>query len=174
MSTVVSYGFVPRRDVDAVVLSDMGWIQGTFVLPKMHSFVDYLNQASGYVKLTGASFTGLEEKLPFLALAQGAYTLVLPADRGERLEAPSTMSTRKRHNVSCIFSSGWVSGTLESLPNLRVSDVLTNNKAFFLLRDCTINVRGVAKHAPIAVVNGARLVGVSEPSIETVRATPAS
>lgn len=168
-STALRFHVAPRRDIDAAVLSDMGWIEGTFVVPKLHGFVDYLNNATGYLKLTRASFAGLEEKLPFLALAQGAYTLVIPSDNDGRLESPPPTVSRKRHRVSCIFSSGWVSGTLETLESLRVSDVLTNSKPFFLLRDCTINVRGVAKRAPLAIVNGACLVGVSEPSIEEVR-----
>jgi hypothetical protein len=163
------HAVAPRRGIASTILSDFGWIDATFVLPKLNSFLDFLNGVARYVKLTDVSMPGLVPRLPFFALAQDAYTLVLPNPHDEQLRSATPLLHPRKHSISCVFQSGWVSGVLETIPSARVSDFLGTGREFFLLRDATIHVRGQAsRNASIVVVNSARVLGVSEPTIEAV------
>jgi hypothetical protein len=169
-STAFRHQIIPRRGVASVILSDFGWIEGTFVIPKLNSFVDYLNNAQRYVKLTDVTMPGLEPRLPFFALAQDAYTLILPDANDDHLRSANPQAQSRTHSISCVFAAGWVSGSLDTIPSARVSDFLGQGREFFLLRDCAIYVRGQAsRRAPIVIVNSARILGVSEPTIEDVK-----
>jgi hypothetical protein len=168
--TAFRHQIIPRRGVVSTILSDFGWIDGTFVIPKLNSFVDYLNSSQRYVKLTDVTMPGLEPRLPFFALAQDAYTLILPDANDEHLASAIPHVQSRTHSISCVFASGWISGKLDTIPSARVSDFLGQGREFFLLRDCAIQVRGQAPRlAPIVIVNSARILGVSEPTIEAVK-----
>jgi hypothetical protein len=163
---------IPRRGVVSHILSDFGWIEGTFVIPKLNSFVDYLNTTPRYVKLTDVTMPGLEPRLPFFALAQDAYTLILPNVNDDRLGTANPHPQVRTHPISCVFGSGWISGKLDTIPSARVSDFIGQDREFFLLRDCAIQLRGQAPRlAPMVIVNSARILGVSEPTIEAVKET---
>ncbi len=169
-STAYKHQIIPRRGVASAILSDFGWIDGTFIIPKLNSFVDYLNSTARYVKLKDVTMPGLAPQLPFFALAQDAYTLILPDARDEHLRSAQTQLNNRTHSISCVFAAGWVSGRLDTMPSVRVSDFLGQGREFFLLRECTIQVRGQSPRlAPIVIVNSARILGVSEPTIEDVK-----
>ena len=169
-SPAYRHQIIPRRGVPAEILSDFGWIDGTFVIPKLNSFVDYLNSTARYVKLKEVAMPGLEPRLPFFALAQDAYTLILPDPNDDQLRSAQPQINTRTHSISCVFASGWVSGKLDTMPSVRVSDFLGQGREFFLLRDCTIQVRSQSKRfVSVVVVNSARILGVSEPTIEDVK-----
>lgn len=159
-----------RRKVSASILTEMGWLRGDIVLPRLNSLVDYLNTIDGYLKVTNVQLTGMENPLRFLALSQDAYTLIVPRSEDDRLGSGRVQPEQKATFVSCIFASGWISGALETSRLIRVSDFLTAENRYFALKDCTFVSGGSRSRIPLAIVNGARLIGISEPAIEQARA----
>lgn len=157
----------PRRKVEATILTDLGWLQCSIMLPKLNALVDYLNATDGYLKLTNVVLPG-KRQLDFLALSQQSYSVIIPADGDQRVSS-NRVGTSRKHSVSCILAGGWISGLLSTNSMIRLSDFLTPANRYFLLSDCTFG--NGAPHAPVpfAVVNGARIIGISEPSLENAQ-----
>ncbi len=73
-------------------------------------------------------------------------------------------------NVSCAFTAGLVSGSLFLKAGIRVSDFLMQKNDFFPLQDASIFLRTTAdpdirRDIALVIVNGHRIIGVSEPRI---------
>lgn len=160
-----AYAPPPQREIEGQILSTVGWIKGSFMLPAMRVFAEYLNHPHDFFKLKNVTLPGLEAQIPFFALQRDSVILVL-VDAGEGVLG--SYDRRRPADVSCAFNGGVVSGTLHLPQGVRVSDFLLQKQRFFHLTDCTVFVRSagtsdVRRNQPVAIVNARRVIGVSEP-----------
>ena len=160
----------PMREVEASIYTTAGWVKGTFVIPKMRNFVDFINQPQDYFKLKDVSLPDIDHPLPFFALQQQSVIFIVPETQEEMLRMTTLAGDKVERDVSCAFSNGIVSGALFVLRNARVSDFLMQRHSFFYLRDCSLYLRtsghpDIRKGLAMIVVNGNRIIGVSEPRI---------
>jgi hypothetical protein len=157
----------PRREVESLIYSDLGWVWASFAVPKPNTFVDYLNGlTTPHLKLLRVTLGEPGNTVPFVSMASSACLLIVPRHPEEPLLMTSHPGQTRSHDVSCLFPGGWASGSLATLAGQRVSDAVTASKPFLLLRNCSIYIRGrVPAHVPLAVINGSRVTAVTEPSL---------
>jgi hypothetical protein len=150
----------PQRHVPARILTPAGWINGTFHLAKLHSFVDFLNASTPFFTLTDVVLPGTKQPAPFIGLRRNAARLILPLiDEASLLLVP-TQGETDEYVVHCLLEAGFLSGSLSVKKRLRVSDFLALQSGFMLLRDCAL---GEARTpAPLAFVNAQGVVGLGE------------
>jgi len=158
------------REVESSFYTTAGWVRGSFVIPTMRNFVDFVNQPHDYFKLKNVKFPGIEPIVPFFALQRQSVILVIPDRHEETLRMTTLTGDKVERDVSCAFMSGFVSGVLFVLQDARVSDFLMQRHSFFYLRDCSLYLRtsrqaDIRKEIPMIVVNGKQIIGVSEPRI---------
>ena len=165
----------PQRSITAHVLAASRWIRGTFHLPKLNSFLDYLGKEAAFYRLTDVALGPNGPDAPFFALRRSSATIIAP-ECGEaelRLESvPGAMP----HPVDCLVETGMVSGLLALLPNVRVSDYLMHQEGFVVLRAATFPPGSLPPSGPVDLVfvNARALVGVRErnPSAQAMEARP--
>lgn len=160
----------PTRETQAAILTTAGWVHGTFLIPTMRNLVDFVNQHAEYFKLVDVRLPGVAEPVPFFALQRQSVILIMPDESEETLRLTTLAGDRVERDVSCTFVNGMASGALFVPPHARVSDFLMQRQVFFHLRDCSLVVREgsgetVKENVAMLVVNGTRIVGVSEPRI---------
>ncbi len=166
----------PQRSITARIFTASRWIRGTFHLPKLHSFLEYLCREAAFYRLTGVTLEEGGPEAPFFALRRSFATIIAPQCLEEALKLemlPGAMP----HPVDCLLESGMVSGLLSLLPNVRVSDHLMHQEGFVALRGATFPPGPLCPPGPVDVlfVNARALVGVRErnPSVPAAERVPA-
>jgi hypothetical protein len=150
----------PQRRIPARILTPAGWISGTFHLAKLHSLTDFLNANTPFFTLTDVLMPGGKEPAPFLGLRRNAVRLVLPICEEEYLLLPAQQGEIDEHVVHCLLEAGFLTGRLTVKKRLRVSDFLSHQSGFMMLRDCAL---GEARTpAPLAFVNAQAVVGLGD------------
>lgn len=153
----------PQRSIAARILTAPRWIRGTFHLPKLHSFLEYLGREAAFYRLTGVSLDEEGPELPFFALRCSSAAIIVPECREEELKLDAVPGAMP-HPVDCLLETGMASGLLALLPNVRVSDYLMHQGGFVVLRAVTFPPRPLSPPGPAEVVfiNARALVGVRE------------
>ena len=156
------------RKVLAHILTDAGWVQGTFLVPEGQSLMDFFSGGVQLLKLTRARFPGEKELIPFIALRRDAVHAIEPTAGEERVESPGGIGRTTPHQVSAFLLAGQLYGTLEVLVNIRLSDFLRQQSNLLVLRDCVLVPYGEPKESPksrkmrIAIVNLGKVLGFGE------------
>lgn len=151
----------PQSTLAAQVRTAAGPVHGTFHIPKGHSFVDHLARFA-FWNLTGVTLPGEKGELPFFALRSAAALIVVPEGDEAALQLPPLHGDTEKHRIACLLAKfGTVTGEIELLPNVRVSEYVMHHTGFFCLRDAQL--AGEETRLPVALLNAAALVGVSEP-----------
>lgn len=165
--SVTSYTPPPQREVSSSMYTTAGWISGTFMVPKLRHFNDYLNHPHPFFKLKAVRLPGLDKEIPFFVLQRSSIIFIIPDAQDDALVSPIGGEKMERE-VSCAFANGVVSGTLDILKGVRVSDFLMSRAGLFVLRNCSVFVRtgaspDIRHNVPHVMVNADRVIGVSEP-----------
>ena len=158
-----------QRDVTARMFTTAGWINGIFMIPKLRTFVEFLNnQQHDFFKLKDVSLPGLDKVIPFFALQRSTLIFLIPEFESD-LFTPPAGGERVTRDVSCALSTGVISGSLDILAGVRVSDFLMSKANFFFpLTKCTTFLRAggqadVTRDIPVVIVNAPQVLGVAEP-----------
>jgi hypothetical protein len=149
----------PQSTLAALVRTVAGRLHATFHIPKGHSFADHLARFA-FWNLTDVTLPGAKERLSFFALRSAAALIVVPEGDEAALQLAPLHGSTKKHRIACLLQLGTVTGDIELLPNVRVSDYVLHHTGFFCLRDAEL--AGEGSKLPFAMVNAAALVGVSE------------
>ncbi len=163
----------PQRSISAWVLTASRWIRGTFHVPRLHSFLEYLSREVAFFRLTGVELDGEASQAPFFALRRNSAVIIAPdcPEEDLKVEAPPGAMP---HPVDCLLETGVVSGLLALLPNVRVSDYLMHQEGFVVLRAASFPPGGLAPPVPVNIlfVNARALVGVRERNPSTAVEQP--
>ncbi len=147
------------QKISARLLIPSGWIIGTFHVPVSMDFVEFLDGAGPFFKLTNVTLAHHNEPVEFFALRCDEVSLIIAEEEDSKLnlEAPGPRS----HAVSCLLPTGDVVGTLDVDAELRVSDYLMHHQGFATLRNCVGRDKHAAVNAASVVfVNARGVVGV--------------
>jgi hypothetical protein len=156
------------RKVTANVLTDLGWLHGTFHLPPHQSLVDFLAPGVHVIKFTRVQLPQSTERIPFVALRRESVVLIEPTLGDDLVETAGSVGRTSSRDVTCLLAGGQVRGTLEVLVNVRVSDFLRQQASLIVLRRCVFVPYGEPENSPKArqmscvIVNLSAAVGVAE------------
>jgi hypothetical protein len=160
-------GDPPLRKQTANVLTDLGWLHGTFNLPPNQSLVDFLSGGAQIIKFTRVQLPH-GEVVPFVALRRETIVLIEPTLGDDLVDTPGSIGRTTVRDVTCLLTSGQVRGVLEVLVNVRVSDFLRQQANMIVVRRAVYAPHGESDESPktrrlgTVVVNLSRAVGVAE------------
>ncbi len=147
------------RQISARLLTQAGWMIGTFHVPVASSFLDHLNHAGAFFKLTNVTIGSTNDPVEFFALRRAEVTLVIPESSEDELKLGDSGENTK--SVSCWLPTGEVVGSLQLQPGVRVSDHLLHHEGFTTLRDCVgRDLHAAVNAATVVFVNAGRVLGV--------------
>jgi hypothetical protein len=158
----------PLRRVTANILTDLGWLHGTFHLPPHQSVVDFLAPGVQVIKFTRVQLPQTVELIPFVALRREAVVLIEPTLGDDLVETAGSGGRTSPRDVICLLAAGQVRGTLEVLINVRVSDFLRQQASLIVLRRCVFAPHGEPANSTktrqmgCVIVNLSAAIGVAE------------
>jgi hypothetical protein len=156
------------RQSTANILTDLGWFAGTFHVPLHQSLVDFLAGGVGVIKATRVRIPGEEARLPFVGIRRDSILVVEPTQGDELIETAGSIGRTTTRRVGCLLAEGLLTGALEVLVNVRVSDFLRQQPGLVVLSDCRLVPFGQPADSPkarklrIALVNLGRVPGLAE------------
>jgi len=150
----------PQRLVPARVHTGSGWLSGTVHLPRMQGFLDFLSSGERYLSLTDVSLPGQRRPIPFFALRRSAAHLVIPTCAEWLVGTGALGEARVERMVCCLLQLGTVTGRLEMVPAVRVSDFVADRDGFLLLRHAILGPDH--EPAPLVFVNARACVGIGD------------
>jgi hypothetical protein len=157
------------RKVVAQILTDGGWVHGTFQVPERQSLMDFFASGPPLLKTTRVRFPGEAELVPFIAFRRDAIHLI-DAGTDEAIEAPGSGGHTTPHPVEVFLLAGLLRGTLQVLVNVRLSDFLRQQTGLLVLRDCSLAPYGEPSASPkvrkmrVVLLNTAKVLGIGEPA----------
>jgi hypothetical protein len=156
------------RQSTANILTDLGWFAGTLHVPLHQSLIDFLAGGGGVIKATRVRVPGEETRVPFIGIRRDSVILVEPTQGDELIETAGSIGRTTTRRVGCLLPEGMLTGALEVLVNVRVSDFLRQQPGLVALSDCRLVPHGQPVDSPktrklrVALVNLARVSGVAE------------
>ncbi len=163
--------FAPELRTSPVnILTALGWLEGSFHIPKLQSLLDFLAPGVSIIKCSRVRVPGESKTLAFVGLQRDAVHLIEPTQADENIESPGAAGRTTPRNVACLLPAGVLRGDLEVLVNVRVSDFLRQQQGMFMLRNAVLTPYGTDAGAAatfrkfrIVILNPGAAVGVSEP-----------
>lgn len=158
------------RRVPSVIFTPNGWIRGVFHVPAMHGFLEHLNLAGEFLKLTEVTLPDLKLDLAFFGLRRSKALIVLPDCDPKVLALPHITADYTVHRVTFLMEGGTVTGSLAIEEDIRLSDYLTNHDHYVLLKNCRFGAydSGPEEESrfPFLLVNTAGVIGGSDEKLE--------
>lgn len=155
----------PQRIIDCTILTTSGFITANLHILDKGLVVEQLDAVDEFYKLTNASLVGIETTVEFFALQRDAVIFWVPkGEPDEMLQHPITPPQQDRVHV--LFPGGLMSGDLVWRKDVRLSDYVTKQDGYILLRDATIKMNnlGADRQVPAVVLNVNHIVGISTAS----------
>ena len=159
------------RRVPSVIFTPNGWIRGVFHVPVMHGFLEHLNLAGDFFKLTDVTLPDLKLELKFFGLRRSKALIVLPDCDPKILALPQITADYTVHRVSFLMEGGTVTGSLAIEEDIRLSDYLTTHDHFLVLKNCRFGAYDTGpdeeSRFPFLLVNTAGVIGGSDEKLDS-------
>ncbi|MFN8012405.1 MAG: pentapeptide repeat-containing protein [Holophagaceae bacterium] len=162
----------PLKQIPALIFTTAGWIRGTFHVPVMHGFMDYLQRSGELLKLTDVTLPHLKKQLDFFGLRRISALMIIPDCEEELLSLPMIMGKNDTFTASFLLESGSVTGNVTIEADIRISDYL-NQSRFLVLRDTIVGShggtggKGQSARFPLLILNSHGIIGTSEEPLTT-------
>ncbi len=153
------------RRTEVEVLVPGGWVRGTLSIPSSQSLTDFLNSAGTFLKLADCRLPGETHAVGFFALQRDAIRFLAPVASPDQIETEGTGGITSPWRISCLLDQGILSGRLDFLVNLRLSDYLRQQAGYLVVRDGVWGERDgrrAAQKWPVVVVNPGAVIGIVE------------
>jgi uncharacterized protein YjbI with pentapeptide repeats len=157
----------PLKHIPALIFTTAGWIRGTFHVPVMHGFMDYLQRSGELLKLTDVTLPHLKKQLDFFGLRRISALMIIPDCEEELLSLPLITGKNDTFTASFLMESGSVTGNVTIEADIRISDYL-NQSRFLVLRECIVGShggsggKGQSARFPLLILNSHGIIGTSE------------
>lgn len=162
----------PLKQIPALIFTTAGWIRGTFHVPVMHGFMDYLQRSGELLKLTDVTLPHLKKQLDFFGLRRISALMIIPDCEEELLSLPMIMGKNDTFTASFLLESGSVTGNVTIEADIRISDYL-NQSRFLVLRETIVGShgggggKGQSARFPLLILNSHGIIGTSEEPLTT-------
>jgi hypothetical protein len=156
--------YPPQRDILAWALTDAGWAQGKFIIPRHHGFIEHLDASTGLLKMKDVQLPGYAAPMSFFGVFRDVISLIVPDPGSATPQTP--VANAIVHNVTCLLRQGVLTGALQLRQGIRLSDHLQRYTGFLPMEGCTFHAADgnplVQGDMPLVYVNVKQLVGVTE------------
>ena len=143
-----------------------GWMHGTMRLVPNQTVMDFLDHSNRFITFTKVQLAAYEQEVDYLSFQREAIGLFL-APEGSEWKLRAAEGQVKSVRVLCLFDQGAVRGTLDIPARVRVSDYFMNRDGFVQLTNAHVRLpdpqgQRTNEVHPLAIVNSAHILGVSE------------
>lgn len=151
----------------ARILTQAGWIVGKLHVTEGWRLVNFMNNVQEFFSLADVILEGRPKVIPLFTLHRSAIQFVVVED-DEPLEPDPAPRNQIEHAIQCLLQNGTLYGRVEIMRGVRLSDHLSRNGGFMLVRDAHFQLRNpwedrVIDHREAAVLlNPHAVVGVSD------------
>jgi hypothetical protein len=136
------------RTCTANVLAPLGWLNGTFHIPRMQSLVDFLSSGVPILKFVRIRVPQENELVAFVGLRRESVYLIEPTQPDELIETTGFAGRTTQREVGVLIPSGIVRGQLDVLVNVRISDFLRQQQGTAVLRTASLAGYGADSAGP--------------------------
>lgn len=149
------------------IFTQAGWIIGKLHVGAERSMVDFLDQTQEFFSLADVVLEGRPKVIPLFTLQRSAI-LFLVTETEEGLEPALLPRNLVEHAISCLLAHGTLYGRVNILKGVRLSDYLSRNSGFVLVRDCHFRLqnpwedRAIDHREAAVLLNPQAVIGVSE------------
>lgn len=156
----------PLREIPSVIFTTSGWIRGTYHVPQLHGFLDFIGKSGDFLKITDVTLPHLKKHLRYFGIRRNAVLMIIPDCPEEMLHLPRPIGKIRNLGISFLLESGTITGTLALEGEIRTSDFLAKETRWIVLRDCTLGTGGAGAGSesrfPLLFLNAAGVIGASE------------
>lgn len=155
------------RLVPGRILTQAGWIVGKLHVPEGWRLVNHLNKVQEFFSLADVILEGRPKVVPLFTLHRSAIQFVV-VESDEPLEPDLPPRNPVDHSVQCLLQNGTLYGRMQITRGVRLSDHLSKNSGFLLVRDAHFQLRNpweertIDHREPAVLLNPQAVVGVSE------------
>lgn len=155
------------RLVPARIFTQAGWIVGKLHVAAEWRMINYINNAPDFFALADVILEGRPKVIPLFTLQRGAILFIVVETPPEK-EIESGMRNQIEHAISCLLANGVLHGVISAPQGVRLSDYLSRQKGFVLVKDVRFQLRNpwekrmIDHEEPLVLLNPHSVVGVSE------------
>lgn len=154
-----------QRAVQLRAVTTAGLVEGTLHVARSHLLVEAVDHGHDFMSLTDVHVRDAPQRIPFFALRRSETLALAPSADTDIDDVANRRASLVDHDVMCLLPMGSISGKLSILRDTRVSDFLSAQRGFIVLRDCRawLSSTGFADERPrVLLVNAARVAGITE------------
>lgn len=155
------------RLVPARVFTQAGWIIGKLHVAAEWRMLNFINNVPEFFSLADVLLEGRPKVIPLFTLQRDAIQfIVVETDLGKEIDP--TMRNQIEHAISCLLVNGVLHGVISVLRGVRLSDHLSRQEGFVLVKDVRFQLRNpwekrmIDHEEPLVLLNPQAVVGVSE------------
>lgn len=155
------------RLVPARILTQAGWIVGKMHVAADWRMLTFINHVPEFFSLADTIIEGRPKVVPLFTLQRSAIQFIVVESPPEK-ELDASLRNQIEHPVSCLLRNGSLSGIIQVLRGVRLSDHLSRHKGFVMLRDAHFHLRNpwenrvIDHREPLVLLNPEAVIGVSE------------
>ena len=155
------------RLVPARIFTQAGWIIGKLHVAAEWRMINFINNVPEFFSLADVILEGRPKVIPLFTLQRAAIQFIVVETPLEK-EIDPGMRNQIEHAVSCLLVNGVLHGVISVLQGVRLSDHLSRQEGFVMVKDVRFQLRNpwekrmIDHEEPLVLLNPQAVVGVSE------------
>jgi len=155
------------RLVPTRIFTQAGWIVGKLHVAAEWRMINFINNMPEFFSLADVILEGRPKLIPLFTLQRSTIQFVVVEVEPEK-EVDTSTRNQVDHPVSCLLQNGVLHGVVSVLRGVRLSDHLSRQKGFVLVKEAHFQLRNpwekrvIDHREPLVLLNPHAVVGVSE------------
>jgi len=155
------------RLVPARIFTQAGWIVGKLHVASEWRMINFINNMPEFFSLADVILEGRPKVIPLFTLQRSAIQFIVVETEPEK-EIDGGTRNQIEHPISSLLVNGVLHGVISAPQGVRLSDFLSRQKGFVLVKDVRFQLRNpwekrvIDHEEPLVLLNPNSVVGVSE------------
>jgi hypothetical protein len=155
------------RLVPARILTEGGWLVGKMHVAAEWRLINFINNAPEFFSIADTVIEGRPRVFPLFTLQRAAIQFIVVESDPDK-EIDHNARNQIEHPIACLLRNGVLLGRLNVPRGVRLSDFLSRQKGFLLLKEVHFHLqnpwekRVIDHREPFVLLNSDAVVGISE------------
>lgn len=161
---------VPTRQIRLVparVLTQAGWLVGKMHVAAEWRLINFINNVPEFFSIEDVVIEGRPRVFSLFTLQRSAIQFIVVESDPDK-EIDGNLRNQIEHPIGCLLRNGVLLGVLSVPRGVRLSDFLSRQKGFLLVKDVHFHLqnpwekRVIDHREPFVLLNPEAVVGISE------------